>query len=99
MEDNDAVTEHMNVYNNLVSQINFIGIKMVKEDKCITLLCPFPNSWENLIVAICSASQVTLKFDEIVSSLLSQEMRLKTMDTQSMDSMSMIGFHQERNEK
>ena len=30
MEDNDTVTEHMNVYNPLVSQITFIGIKMAK---------------------------------------------------------------------
>ena len=96
MEDNGTVIEHLDVYKTLVSQITFVGIKMVKEDKCITLLCPFPKSWDNLIVAICSASQ---KFDEIVSSILSQEMRLKTMDTQSMDSLSMIGFHQERNEK
>ena len=72
MDENDIVTKHMNVYNTLVTQITYVGIKMAEEDKCITLLCSFPNSWDNLIVAICSASQATLKFDEIVSSLLSQ---------------------------
>ena len=96
MEDNAIVTKNLNVYNTLVIQITFIGIKMVKEDKFITLLCSFPNFWDTLIVAICSASQATLKFDEIVSSLLSQEMRLKTMDTHCMDSLSTRGFHQER---
>ena len=77
MDENDTVTEHLNVYNTLVSQITSIGIKMVEEDKCITLLCYLSNSWDNLIVVIGSASQVTLKFDEIVSSLLSEEMRWK----------------------
>ena len=91
MDENDIVTEHLNVYNTLVSQITSIGIKMAKEDKCITLLCSLPNSWDNLIVAIGSSSQATLKFDEIVSSLLSEELRQKAMDNHSMDSLSVRG--------
>ena len=75
MDENDTVTKHLNVYNTLVSQITSVGIKMDKEDKCITLLCSFPDSLDNLIVAIGSSSQETLKFDEIVSSLLFEEMR------------------------
>ena len=58
---------------------------MAEEDKCITLLCSLSDSWVNLIVAIGSSSQATLKFDEIVSSLLSEEMRWKTMDNHNMD--------------
>ena len=69
MDENDTITEHLNVYNTLVSQIASVGIKMAEEDKCFTLLCSLPDSWDNLIVAIGSANQVTLKFDEIVSSL------------------------------
>ena len=59
-----------NAYNTLVSQTTFVGIKMAEEDKCITLLRSLSNSWDNLIVAIGRSSQATLKFDEIVSSLL-----------------------------
>ena len=40
---------------------------------------------------------MTLKFDEIVSSLLSKEMRWKTMDNHSMDALSMRGCPEERN--
>ena len=70
---------------------------MVEEDKCITLFCSLPDSWDNLIVAIGSASQETLKFDEIVSSLLLEEMRRKTMDNHSMGSLSVKGFPKETN--
>ena len=44
MEENDTVTEHLNVYNTLVSQITSVGIKMAEEDKCITLLCSLADS-------------------------------------------------------
>ena len=91
MDENDTITEHLNVYNTLVSRITSVDIKMAEEDKCITLLCSLPDSWDNLIVAIGSSNQATLKFDEIVSSLLSEEMRWKTMDNHSMDSLSVRG--------
>ena len=44
MDENDTVIENLNVYNTLVSQITYVGIKMAEEDKCITLLCSLPNS-------------------------------------------------------
>ena len=72
MDNNDIVKDHLNVYNTLVSQITYVGITMAEEYNCITLLCSLPNSWDNLIVAIGGASQATIKFDEIVVSLLSK---------------------------
>ena len=44
MGENDTITENLNVYNTLVSQITYVGIKMVEEDTCITLLCSLPDS-------------------------------------------------------
>ena len=43
---------------------------MGEQDKCITLLWYFLDYKDNLIVAIGSVSQATLKFDEILASLL-----------------------------
>ena len=65
MDENDTVTEHLNVYNTLVSQITSVGIKMAEEDKCITLLCSLPDSWDNLIVTIGNASQATVVISQI----------------------------------
>ena len=49
MDENDTITEHLNVFNTLVSQIISVGIKMAEEDKCITLLCSLSDSWDNVI--------------------------------------------------
>ena len=60
MEDGDSMIDHLNVFNTLVSQLISIDIKMVEEDKCITLLCSLPDSWDNLFVAIGSSTKSTL---------------------------------------
>ena len=61
---------------------------MEEEDKCITLLCSLPDSWDNLVVAIGSSTKSALKFEDIVSSLLSEEMRRKSMESQNADALS-----------
>eukprot|EP00253_Pinus_taeda_P022071 PITA_22071 len=44
------------------------------EEKCISLLCSLPDSWDSLVIAIGS-NATALQFDEIVSALLMVEMR------------------------
>jgi hypothetical protein len=83
MEDGDYVTEHLNAFNTLVSQLVSVNITIAKEDKCITLLCSLLDSWDNLVVAIGSTTQSTLKYEDVVASLLSKEMRWKSMDGQA----------------
>jgi hypothetical protein len=74
----DSVEEHLNAFNIVVSQLVSIEIKISDEDKCISLLCSLPNSGDSLVVAIGS-NTTTLKFDEVVSSFLSEEMRRNNM--------------------
>eukprot|EP00253_Pinus_taeda_P018724 PITA_18724 len=82
MKDGDLVTEHMNAFNNVVSQLSSVDIKISDKDKCISLLCSLPDSWDILVIAIGSNS-TTLQFDEIVSALLMEEMRWKNMESQN----------------
>jgi hypothetical protein len=44
MEDGDYVTEHINSFNTLVSQLVSVDINLAKDDKCISLLCYLSNS-------------------------------------------------------
>jgi hypothetical protein len=70
MEDGDFVTKHINSFNTLVRKLGFVNITITEEDKCITLLCSLPDSWDNLVVAIGSTTQSTLKYEDVVASLL-----------------------------
>jgi hypothetical protein len=48
---------------------------IAEEDKCITLLYSLSDSWDNLVVAIGSTTQSTLKYEDVVASFLSEDMR------------------------
>jgi hypothetical protein len=97
MEDGDSMVEHLNAFNTLVSQLVSINITIAEEDKCITLLCFFPDSWDNLVVAIGSTTQSILKYEDVVSSLLFEEMRWKSMDGHSTYALFVRGRTQDRN--
>jgi hypothetical protein len=96
MGDGDSVAENSNSFNTVVSQLVYIEIKISDEDKCISLLCCLPDSWDILVVFIGS-NETTLNFDEVVSSLLPEEMRRKNMEGQSIDTLFSRGHSQERN--
>eukprot|EP00253_Pinus_taeda_P011875 PITA_11875 len=87
MKDGDLVTEHLNAFNTVVSQLSSIDIKISDKDKCISFLCSLPDSWDSLVIAIGS-NATALQFDEIVSSLLMEEMRQKNMESQNGDALS-----------
>ena len=96
MKDGDSVTEHLNAFNIFVSQLSSIDIKISDEDNCIIFLCSLPVSWDSLVIAIGS-NTTTLNFDEIVSTLLSEEMRWRNMEGQNGDALSVQGRSQNRN--
>eukprot|EP00253_Pinus_taeda_P036502 PITA_36502 len=89
MKDGNLVTEHLNTFNIVVSQLASVDIKISDEDKCISLLSSLPNSWDSLVIAIGS-NATALQFDEIVSALLMEEMRQKNMESQNGDALKAI---------
>jgi hypothetical protein len=56
-----------------------VYIKINDEEKCINLLCYFPDSWDSLVMSIGS-NTTTLALEDVVASLLLKEMRRKNME-------------------
>jgi hypothetical protein len=79
MKYGDLVTKDLKSLNTVVSELLFVDIKIFDEDKCIILLCSFPESWDSMVVATGSI-ETTLSFDDVVSSLLLEEMMQKNME-------------------
>jgi hypothetical protein len=54
------------------------------------LLCSFPDSWDSLVMAIGS-NLTTLMLEDVVASLLSEEMRWKNMEGSTKDALMVRG--------
>jgi hypothetical protein len=96
IKDGDSMTEHLNAFNTVVSQLLSIDINIFDEYKGINLLFSLPYYWDGLVMVIGS-NATTLSFDDVVSSLLSEEMRQKNMEIHSTYSLFARRRSHERN--
>ena len=76
MEEGGQISEHLERFNMLVTHLTLVGVPMDEEERCQILLCSLPDSWDSLVMAIGSTS-VVLKMEDVVGSLLFEEMRRK----------------------
>jgi hypothetical protein len=67
-----------------------MDIKITKEEKCISLLCSLPDSWDSLFMDIGS-NETTLTLEDVVTSMLSYEMRWKNMEGSTKDALMVRG--------
>lgn len=80
MKEGASVAEHLNEFDVITSQLASVKITLDDEIRTIILMCSMPDSWENLIVAIITlAPEGTLKFDNVGSSLMNEELQRKSI--------------------
>jgi hypothetical protein len=92
MKDGDSVTEHLNAFNILLNRLLSVDINISNEDTFIYLLCFLLDSLDSLVVDIGS-NTTTLSFNDVVSSLFSEEMRWKNMEGRSEDALFTRGCY------
>jgi hypothetical protein len=79
MSDESLVTENLNAFNTVLSQLLSMDINIIDEEKCIILLCYVLDSLYSLVVDI-GINTTTLVLEDVVASLQSGEMRRKNME-------------------
>ena len=94
MEEGGSVADHLNGFNLLIAQLASSGVKIEEEDRCMTLLCSLPDSWDHLVMALGSTI-VTFRMDDVVFVLLSKEMQRKSLDS----SKEALAIHGRSNDK
>ena len=90
MSEGGSVVDHLNDFNTVTSQLSSVGVKFDDEVRALLFLCSFPESWNGLVMVISNfvSGSSTLKFDDVVSAILSEEMRRKSFGETSGNALS-----------
>ena len=76
MNEGKVVLEHLNFFNNIISELQIVDVKIDEEDKALILLSSFSESYDHIITTILYGKE-TLILEEVTSTLLSNEIKKK----------------------
>ena len=95
MKEGGVMSNHLNEFNTLASQLISVGIPLDDEIKAVLLLCSLSNSWEGVVMAVSTlvAAKTKLKFDEVAATLLSEDMRRKHQEPSSSDALTTVSSY------
>ena len=81
MGEGGSIANHLNEFNTVTGQLSSVKFSFDEEVRALLILCSLPESWNNLVMVVSNfvSSSNTLKFDEVVGVILSEEMRQKSI--------------------
>jgi hypothetical protein len=91
MSEGGSVADHLNEFNTVTNQLIFLKVDFDDEVMTLLILCSLPESWNDLVIAVNNSvsSSNTLKFDDVVGVILSEEMRQKNKGETSDNVLNM----------
>jgi len=80
MVEGGSMTDHLNEFNTIVSQLTSVNVKFDEEVRALLILCSLLERWNSLVMAVSNSifGSNTLKFDDVVGVILSEEIRRKS---------------------
>ena len=90
MSEGGSVGDHLNEFNTVTSQLSSVGVNFDDEVRALLFLCSLPENWNGLVMAISNSvsGSSTLKFDDVVGAILSEEMRRKSSSETSGNALT-----------
>jgi hypothetical protein len=76
MSEGGSVADHLNEFNMVTNQLSSVKLDFDDEVRALLILCSLPKIWNGLVMAISNfvSGSNTLKFDDVVGVILSEEM-------------------------
>jgi hypothetical protein len=91
MSEGGSVADHLNEFNMVTNQLSSVKVDFDDEVRALLILCSLPESWNGLVMAVSNSlsGSNTLKFDDVVGVILSEEMRRKSRGETSGNALNM----------
>jgi hypothetical protein len=76
MSEGGSVADHLNDFNIVNNQPSSVKVDFDDEVRALLILCSLPKSWNGLVMVVSNSvsGSNTLKFDDVVGVILSEEM-------------------------
>ncbi|KAE8655753.1 Retrovirus-related Pol polyprotein from transposon TNT 1-94 [Hibiscus syriacus] len=90
-EDGHDLAQHVNVFNQIVSDLAQLDVKIEDEDRAMILLCSLPPSYEHMVTTLTYEKE-TINVEEITVALLAHNQRKQnTGESSQADSLYIKG--------
>ncbi|KAH9319313.1 hypothetical protein KI387_021082 [Taxus chinensis] len=101
MSDGDSVNDHLNEFNTVTNQLRSVGVIFDDEVRALLILCSLPESWNTLVMVVSNfvSGSNTLKFDDVIGVILSEEMRRKSIGESSGNALSVENRGRQKEKK
>ncbi|KAL4573893.1 hypothetical protein LXL04_020714 [Taraxacum kok-saghyz] len=96
MNGDAKISDHLSVLNNIVSELEAIGVKVEDEDKALRLILSLSSSYEHMKPILMYVKE-TLKYADVTGKLLSEEKRLESSNHTSSSEGMVLSGHVKRN--
>jgi hypothetical protein len=76
MSEGGSVADHLNEFNMVTNQLSYVKVDFDDEVRALLILCSLPERWNGLVMVVSNSvsGSNTLKFDDVVGVILSEEM-------------------------
>jgi hypothetical protein len=76
MSEGGSVADHLNEVNTITNQLSYLKVDFDDDVRALLILSSLPKIWNGLLMAVSNSvsSSNTLKFDDVVGVILSEEM-------------------------
>jgi hypothetical protein len=80
MSEGGSVADHLNEFNMVTNQLIFVKVDFDDEVRALLILCSLPERWNGLVMVVINSvsGSNTLKFNDIVCVIHSEEMQRKS---------------------
>jgi hypothetical protein len=91
MSEGGSIVDHLNEFNTVTNQLSSVKVDFDDEVGALLILCSLPESWNGLVMVVSNyvSGSNTLKFDDVVGVILSEEMRRKSTGETSGNVLNM----------